>query len=396
MKVLHTGDLHLGAKSESVLRLEEQRQTLLEICEICDKESIDVVAIAGDIFHTSTPSAEAEDLFYDFLEKLTVNNNRAVLVVAGNHDDPKRLAACLSLAKKHNIVIVSDLSPLPQYPVVGNINIVKTGIGYVKLKKENEYLNVGLLPYPSESRLFSSNINNLNFEKNNYQHNIEVILDEIRKQFEPNVPSMFLTHLYLVGAHELTSENNKTTKRMVKLGDAMAVSPTIFKDCNYVALGHLHSTQQIKYSNSKIFYAGSIIKLRIYDSQPNVIIWNSTTNTCKALPLKAPWDLKEVCCNENQIFDQLEKIPKNTLIYLKIKNTENIKNSIITQIKQNYPNVLNIILESTQTLNLKTRKIKDLNTREIFIEFYKAKTNNEPTKALLETFLNLVEESNES
>ena len=64
MKILHTSDWHIGKRLMGRERLQEQAEVLDEIVEICDREQVDLVLIAGDIYDTYTPSAEAEQLFY--------------------------------------------------------------------------------------------------------------------------------------------------------------------------------------------------------------------------------------------------------------------------------------------------------------------------------------------
>ena len=109
MKFLHTADWHLGAKTNGRDRLAEQKRTLEEIESIANYENIDCVIIAGDVFNTASPAAEAEELFFDAVQKLSNNGDRFVFVLAGNHDDPTRLSAGLPLSSKHNIALASSL-----------------------------------------------------------------------------------------------------------------------------------------------------------------------------------------------------------------------------------------------------------------------------------------------
>ena len=64
MRILHTSDWHIGKRLWNRDRLDEQSAVLDEIVGICEKERVELVLIAGDIFDTYTPSAEAEELFY--------------------------------------------------------------------------------------------------------------------------------------------------------------------------------------------------------------------------------------------------------------------------------------------------------------------------------------------
>ena len=65
MKIMHTSDWHIGKKTENHERLNEQSAVLDEICEIADREGVDLVLVAGDVFDTYSPSADAEELFFE-------------------------------------------------------------------------------------------------------------------------------------------------------------------------------------------------------------------------------------------------------------------------------------------------------------------------------------------
>lgn len=97
MKILHTADLHLGKKLGKASRLDEQCAVVKEISALADKENIDVILIAGDIFDASVPTSEAERVFYRGMLTLA-ERGRAVIALAGNHDDERRLCAAKPLA----------------------------------------------------------------------------------------------------------------------------------------------------------------------------------------------------------------------------------------------------------------------------------------------------------
>ena len=92
MRILHTSDWHIGKRIAGRERLEEQRAILSEIADLCESERIELVLIAGDVFDTFLPSAEAEDLFYAAVKKIAAGK-RAVVAISGNHDDNVRLTA---------------------------------------------------------------------------------------------------------------------------------------------------------------------------------------------------------------------------------------------------------------------------------------------------------------
>ena len=101
MKILHTSDLHVGKKLMGRERYAEYRAVFSELAAICKSEGVELVLIAGDVFDTYTPSAEAEEIFYSGVKELS--NFSTVLVVSGNHDDYVRLTAAASLAEELNV-----------------------------------------------------------------------------------------------------------------------------------------------------------------------------------------------------------------------------------------------------------------------------------------------------
>ncbi|MCL2483956.1 MAG: exonuclease subunit SbcD, partial [Firmicutes bacterium] len=81
MKILHTADWHLGKKVNGISRLDEQKAILQELIGIVEKNSVDVVLVAGDIFNVSTAPQEVYELFYETVLALSNSGNRAVIVV---------------------------------------------------------------------------------------------------------------------------------------------------------------------------------------------------------------------------------------------------------------------------------------------------------------------------
>ena len=106
MKILHTSDWHIGKKLMGRERYDEYRAVLSEISDICYREKVELVLVAGDIFDTYTPSAEAEQIFYSGIKQIAKYS--AVLVISGNHDDYVRLTAASALAGALNVHIVGN------------------------------------------------------------------------------------------------------------------------------------------------------------------------------------------------------------------------------------------------------------------------------------------------
>ena len=70
MRFLHTADLHIGKRVNEFSMLEDQEYILRQILKTADKEQVEAVLIAGDVYDKQVPSAEAVRLFDCFLTQL--------------------------------------------------------------------------------------------------------------------------------------------------------------------------------------------------------------------------------------------------------------------------------------------------------------------------------------
>ena len=67
MKLLHTSDWHLGRALYGRKRYDEYEAFLNWLADYIEREDIDVLLVAGDVFDNSTPSNRAQELYYRFL-----------------------------------------------------------------------------------------------------------------------------------------------------------------------------------------------------------------------------------------------------------------------------------------------------------------------------------------
>ena len=134
MKLLHTADWHLGKRLGDYSRLEEQHQVLDEICQLAERENVDAVLIAGDLFDTFNPPNEASELFYRTVHRLSDHGQRAVVAIAGNHDAPDRIEAPDPLARASGIVLVGRSSTtVPPLATAGGVQRLRAEPGWVEL-----------------------------------------------------------------------------------------------------------------------------------------------------------------------------------------------------------------------------------------------------------------------
>lgn len=87
MKFIHLGDVHLGATPDSAFTWSKDREKEIwdgfrDIIDICNKEDVNLLLIAGDFFHKQPLVRELKEANYIF-NKLV---DTKVVIVAGNHD----------------------------------------------------------------------------------------------------------------------------------------------------------------------------------------------------------------------------------------------------------------------------------------------------------------------
>ena len=104
MRLLHTSDWHLGRSLYGRKRYEEFAEFLEWLSTTIADESIDVLLVAGDIFDASTPSNKAQELYYQFLCRVSSSCCSHIVIIAGNHDSPSFLNAPRELLKALNVL----------------------------------------------------------------------------------------------------------------------------------------------------------------------------------------------------------------------------------------------------------------------------------------------------
>src|ERR687898_359412 len=124
MRLLHTSDWHVGKAIRGRSRAQEHQAVLAEVAGIAERDAVDLVIVAGDVFDTSTPTAESERIVYRALLDLAAGG-RPVIVVAGNHDSAPRLQAVAPLSEASGIRVASPIcccratppTPTPPTPI---------------------------------------------------------------------------------------------------------------------------------------------------------------------------------------------------------------------------------------------------------------------------------------
>ncbi|MFI4919188.1 MAG: exonuclease subunit SbcD [Legionellales bacterium] len=110
MKILHSSDWHIGRSLYGRKRYEEFESFLSWLVDTIQKNQVDALLVAGDVFDTSLPSNRAQELYYSFLCQVAASSCRHVIVIAGNHDSPSFLNAPKELLRTLDVHVVGSVA----------------------------------------------------------------------------------------------------------------------------------------------------------------------------------------------------------------------------------------------------------------------------------------------
>src|SRR5574343_1295867 len=85
MRLLHTSDWHLGQHFMGKTRQAEHQALIDWLLAAVEREAVDAVLIAGDLFDTGTPPSYARELYNQLVLRLH-EAGVGLLLLGGNHD----------------------------------------------------------------------------------------------------------------------------------------------------------------------------------------------------------------------------------------------------------------------------------------------------------------------
>ncbi|MGM9999365.1 MAG: exonuclease subunit SbcD [Candidatus Bruticola sp.] len=258
MKILHTSDWHLGIEFYEQDRSSEFKKFLDWLIDTIEKEQVEVLLIAGDVFDTYHPSAEAMRLYYDFLAALHSRVRQcSVVIISGNHDSAASLNSAKNILESFNVHIVSGKPA----DISDEIVILKDDGGQPKLLVcAVPYLRRGEISF--DSRNLSSEEENQKFWSAYAEHYGEVkrVAEEKLSELAVDIPVIYMGHMFVTGCQLSGKE------RLLPVGNLDAVQNLgLEESADYIALGHLHIAQAVggqencRYSGSPLHFSKSEI-----------------------------------------------------------------------------------------------------------------------------------------
>jgi exonuclease SbcD len=260
LKILHSADWHLGKRLQEFSRLEEQKLVLDEICSIADRESVDLVLLAGDIFDTFNPTHEAVELLYKTLRRLSKNGNRPILAISGNHDSSQFIEAPDPLARELGIFFYSRYdSVIPCGTLDSGIEILRSESGFVEIKlpKFEFPIRVILAPYANEVSLRTY------LGEENREEEFRKLLSANWKELADRTldakgVNLFAGHFYFTSEGQSQEAEPESERPILHVGGSQYLYPEHLPgQLQYAALGHLHRYHAVGNQNFPAVYSSS-------------------------------------------------------------------------------------------------------------------------------------------
>lgn len=371
MRFIHLADLHLGKIIYQNNLLEIQIDLLNQVMNYMVHENIDTLVIAGDVYDRAIASKESIAALNDFLKEMILHYHKKVLIISGNHDSSERLNFASSLLQSQGLYIVS-------YPEKEIKPIVIEGVYFY------------LVPFfkPSYIRYL--------YEKEDlktYQDAFAYYLSQ--QNFVKDHPKVLVTHQFIAGNKEVIRSESEV---ILSVGGSEIIDVDLCKDFDYVALGHIHASQKIKYDYVR--YAGSLMKYSFDEvNQKKGMVEVSIDKQgvmTKIIPLKPQKDLIKLTGKYEDVLHYPNN--ENDFVAVELLDKQVIGHAY-DFLKEKYPYLLQITYRSLE--KLKTQQtassldVEKQSPLEIFKEFYE-KMKGEAISQASETIIQqLLEEVNE-
>lgn len=363
MKFLHISDLHIGKKFRETDFTEDQIYILNEIIRIVDDIKPDGIFIAGDVYDRSVPTANAVNLFDDFLTRLELRSIRT-FIISGNHDSPERLNFGKEIMGKNGIYIAGAFKGKPDR---------------ITLEDEFGSIYIYLLPFvkPSIVSYYLKDTDTSTYEKA-----VKAVIDAA--QIDVTQRNILIAHQFVTNQGV---EPEQSDSELLSVGGLDNIDVSVFEPFDYVALGHIHGPQKI--GRETVRYCGTPLKYSFSEcnhkkSVTCIEIGNKGEIKLTYLPLHPKRDMRIIKDNINNLLSDEKYTGMNCEDYIQaiITDEEDVYDPM-GRLRTVYPNILILERENARTRineDSRTSATGDVANRtplDLFEEFFKNQNNVE-------------------
>jgi DNA repair protein SbcD/Mre11 len=378
MRFLHTADWHVGKTLFGRSRLDEQERVIAEIVEIARREAIDCVLLAGDLFESLAPTGDAERLVCDALAEFA-GAGIATVLIGGNHDHPRRLAALRKLGNPLRIFI----RPEPAAPSDG---------GVVQLQTRAEVAQIAVLPWVPDYKIVDicQMMNPEDTWYGTYSEKVAAMCTYLSAGFSDRTINILVGHIFARGAETSGSEQARYVEHPFE------VVPAQFPHTQYIALGHIHKPQEIT-AGSPCFYSGSPLQLDFgeREQQKRVLIVDVKAGfpaNVESIALLSGRKLREVSTTIEKLSSVAAEMGDDLLRVI-VKTDVRIS-GLAQQVCEVLPHTLDVRQEVPATPETATTNVASTQSpRELFERFVTERRNTTASPEILTKFDELYTEA---
>ncbi|MDU4939599.1 MAG: exonuclease SbcCD subunit D [Clostridium sp.] len=394
MKIIHTGDWHIGKIVNEFSMIDDQRYILNELIKLINLEKPDVLIIAGDIYDRSIPPVEAVDLLNEVFSKILIDNKVKIVAISGNHDSGERVSFGSKILEKEGLYIQG---------------IIEDEIKSIRIDDEEGNVNFYMIPYVDPA-ILRRKFNNP--EIRNHNDAMKAVINRIKPSLNENERNIVVTHGYVTykrkdaidkdgeNLYELADLEVSDSERPLSIGGTDLIDSDNFDCFDYVALGHLHGRQKV--GREEIRYSGSLMKYSFSEinHKKGVVIIEIDGN--KRINIRQ----EELRPKRNM---RIIKGPLDELIKAGLEDCSNREDYIqailtdegeiidpIGKLRSAYPNIMILKREEKKdigtSLTAASKGYKSKTELELFEEYYDRLGSGEFTEEKKEVIRNVVNE----
>ena len=354
MKFAHIADLHIGKRVHDFSMLEDQRYILDQMLGIFVEQEVDGVLIAGDVYDKTVPSAEAVQLFDEFITRLA-KEKIPVYMISGNHDSAERLSFGAKLFESSG-VYNGEMKRIELEDQYGPVSV---------------YLLPFLKPATVRHALQREDINT-------YEEGVVAALQEC--EIDRLQRNILVAHQFVTGANRSDSEETS-------VGGLDNVSAEVFEGFDYVALGHIHRPQ--KMGRETLRYSGTPLKYSFSEADHKKLVTivellEKGNVEISMVPLVPMRDMRKMRGTYMEVIAKESYTAENKMDYLQITlmDEEDVPGAL-QKLRTVYPNLMRLEYDNKRTRE--NREVQAVEAQEqkseleLFGEFYEL-LNNEPMK----------------
>ena len=383
MRFLHTADWHLGRIFYGQYLTDDQAYVLEhQFFTILKEEKIDGILLAGDVFDRAVPPIEAIELWDSIITRLAMDFKVPLFVVSGNHDGAERLEVGRSMLSESGIHIWGSphhaLQPFEFEGADGRVAICpmpfseprRIGDALGLNSSESKPVDTDMTDDTLFSYVDDKDQEAVALNLHNYDQMYQAWSDYLYKQVPKRMRSIAISHAFVMGGEVGGSE------RTLSVGGSEQVSPHVFKNFHYTALGHLHGPQRM--GADHIRYSGSPLKYSFdeHEQKKSFTIIDMDTNgkvDISTIPVEAK---RDVVILEGYFEDLLNNTAlqtkhKDDYVQARLLDTMPIMDGM-AKLRQVYHRCMTIELAgriATPVVDMGDAVFKELNERELFNQF---------------------------